>query len=73
MPTARERLALWGRTIFRDLGQNRLSQAGVVVTTKANARLKHIEFVRLDTERALVVLVSQAGEGTLVTIALPRR
>jgi hypothetical protein len=33
MPTARERIALWGRTIFRVLGQNRLSQAGVVVTT----------------------------------------
>jgi hypothetical protein len=33
MPTAREQIALWGRTIFRVLGQNRLSQAGVVVTT----------------------------------------
>jgi nitrate/TMAO reductase-like tetraheme cytochrome c subunit len=33
MPTVRERTALWGRTIFRVLGQNRLSQAGVVVTT----------------------------------------
>ena len=33
MPTARERIALWGRTIFRVLGQNRVSQAGVVVTT----------------------------------------
>jgi len=33
MPTARERIALWGRTVFRVLGQNRLSQAGVVVTT----------------------------------------
>jgi heat-inducible transcriptional repressor len=35
--------------------------AGVVVTTKSNARLKHIEFVRLDPARALVVLVSEDG------------
>ena len=35
--------------------------AGVVVTTKANARLKHIEFVRLDPTRALVVLVADDG------------
>ncbi len=33
MPTAQKRTALWGRTIFRVLGQNRLSQAGVVVTS----------------------------------------
>ncbi len=37
--------------------------AGVVVTTKENARLKHIEFVRLDPERALAVLV--AADGTI--------
>jgi heat-inducible transcriptional repressor len=35
--------------------------AGVVVTTKENARLKHIEFVRLEPERALAVLVSEDG------------
>ncbi|UMY20044.1 heat-inducible transcriptional repressor HrcA [Methylobacterium organophilum] len=35
--------------------------AGVVLTTKANAGLKHIEFVRLDPHRALVVLVSVDG------------
>ena len=35
--------------------------AGVVVTTKFNARLKHIEFVRLDPARALVVLVADDG------------
>jgi heat-inducible transcriptional repressor len=35
--------------------------AGVVVTTKQNARLKHVEFVRLDPARALVVLVSEDG------------
>jgi heat-inducible transcriptional repressor len=35
--------------------------AGVVVTTKSNVTLKHIEFVRLDPGRALVVLVSDDG------------
>ena len=35
--------------------------AGVVVTTKSNARLRHVEFVRLDPARALVVLVSEDG------------
>ena len=35
--------------------------AGVVVTTKSNVRLTHIEFVRLDPARALVVLVSDDG------------
>jgi heat-inducible transcriptional repressor len=35
--------------------------AGVVVTTKENSRLKHIEFVRLEPERALAVLVSEDG------------
>jgi heat-inducible transcriptional repressor len=35
--------------------------AGVVVTTKSNGRLKHVEFVRLDPARALVVLVSEDG------------
>jgi heat-inducible transcriptional repressor len=35
--------------------------AGVVLTSKQNAQLKHIEFVRLDPARALVVLVSQDG------------
>ncbi|MBK5959927.1 heat-inducible transcriptional repressor HrcA [Rhodoplanes elegans] len=36
--------------------------AGVVLTTKANARLKHIEFVRLEPTRALVVLVAEDGQ-----------
>src|SRR5436309_15356841 len=31
--------------------------AGVVLTAKSNVRIKHIEFVRLEPERALVVLV----------------
>ena len=35
--------------------------AGVVLATKANVRLKHIEFVRLEPERALVVLVAEDG------------
>jgi heat-inducible transcriptional repressor len=36
--------------------------AGVVLTAKANARLKHIEFVRLEPERALAVLVAEDGQ-----------
>ena len=35
--------------------------AGVVVTSKDNARLKHIEFIRLEPERALAVLVGEDG------------
>ena len=46
--------------------------AGVVLTTKANARLRHIEFVRLDAERALVVLVAQDGTVENRLLALPR-
>jgi heat-inducible transcriptional repressor len=36
--------------------------AGVVLTAKSNVLLKHIEFVRLEPERALVVLVSEDGQ-----------
>ena len=36
--------------------------AGIVTTTKINARLKHIEFVRLEPERALAVLVAEDGQ-----------
>jgi heat-inducible transcriptional repressor len=36
--------------------------AGVVLTAKANMRLKHVEFVRLEPERALVVLVAEDGQ-----------
>jgi heat-inducible transcriptional repressor len=36
--------------------------AGVVLTTKSNVRLKHIEFVRLEPERALAVLVTEDGQ-----------
>ena len=36
--------------------------AGVVLAAKANIRLKHIEFVRLEPARALVVLVAEDGQ-----------
>jgi heat-inducible transcriptional repressor len=36
--------------------------AGVVLTAKLNVVLKHIEFVRLEPERALVVLVAEDGQ-----------
>jgi heat-inducible transcriptional repressor len=36
--------------------------AGVVLAAKANVRLKHVEFVRLEPERALVVLVAEDGQ-----------
>ncbi len=45
--------------------------AGVVVTTTTEARLKHIEFVRLDSARALVVLVSEDGHVENRIIQLP--
>jgi heat-inducible transcriptional repressor len=49
--------------------------AGVVLTAKANARLKHIEFVRLEPERALAVLVAEDGQVENrvlnVTVGLP--
>ena len=45
--------------------------AGVVVTTQENIRLKHIEFLRLDPEKALAVLVAEDGtvENRILTIA----
>jgi len=48
-----------------------LSQcAGVLMAPKVNMRLKHIEFVYLDTNRALVILVGEDGtvENRLMTI-----
>ncbi len=45
--------------------------AGVVLTAKSNVRLKNIEFVRLDPERALVVLVSEDGQVENRVVALP--
>ncbi|MGL5735508.1 MAG: HrcA family transcriptional regulator, partial [Beijerinckiaceae bacterium] len=45
--------------------------AGVVTTTKNNARLKHAEFVALDPSRALVILVSEDGAVENRVVALP--
>ena len=45
--------------------------AGVVLTTKENVRLKHIEYVRLDAERALAVLVSEDGTVENRLVAIP--
>lgn len=46
------------------------SGAGLVLTNKADLRLKHIEFVSLDPEKALVVLVGEDGsvENRLVDV-----
>src|SRR5213594_1681796 len=45
--------------------------AGVVLTAKSNIRLKHIEFVRLDPGRALVVLVAEDGQVENRIVSLP--
>ena len=45
--------------------------AGVVLTVKSNTRLKHVEFVRLEPERALVVLVSEDGQVENRILSLP--
>ena len=45
--------------------------AGVVLTDKTNVRLKHIEFVRLEPERALVVLVAEDGQVENRVVQLP--
>ena len=45
--------------------------AAVVLTAKSNARLKHIEFVRLEPERALVVLVGEDGQVENRVLTLP--
>jgi heat-inducible transcriptional repressor len=45
--------------------------AGVVLAAKSNVRLKHIEFVRLEPERALVVLVSDDGQVENRIVQLP--
>ncbi len=49
-----------------------LSQgAGVVLATKTNKHLKHIEFVRLDPAQALVVLVGEDGSVENRVLKLP--
>jgi heat-inducible transcriptional repressor len=45
--------------------------AGVVLAVKQNTRLKHIEFVRLEPERALVVLVAEDGQVENRILSLP--
>ena len=45
--------------------------AGLVLATKQEAPLKHIEFVRLDQHKALVILVSQAGDVENRVVELP--
>lgn len=45
--------------------------AGVVLAAKAEGALKHIEFVQLDTHRALVVLVTQNGDVENRIVELP--
>lgn len=45
--------------------------AGVVLTPKNNARLKHIEFVSLGPGRALVILVGEDGSVENRTIEVP--
>jgi heat-inducible transcriptional repressor len=45
--------------------------ASVVLTAKSNSRLKHIEFVRLEPQRALVVLVGEDGQVENRVLALP--
>jgi heat-inducible transcriptional repressor len=45
--------------------------AGVVLTAKSNTRLKHIEFVRLEPERALVILVAEDGQVENRVLSLP--
>ena len=44
--------------------------AGVVLASSQEMRLKHIEFVRIEAERALVVLVDESGhvENRIITI-----
>ena len=64
--------AALGEALTRLSGLTRA--AAVVLTAKSNSRLKHIEFVRLEPERALVVLVSEDGqvENRVLTLPLGR-
>ena len=61
--------AALGEALTRLSGLTRA--AAVVLTAKSNSRLKHIEFVRLEPERALVVLVGEDGqvENRVLTLA----
>jgi heat-inducible transcriptional repressor len=46
--------------------------AGVVLTTKENNRLKQVEFVRLEPEKALAILVSEDGSVENRVVPVPR-
>src|ERR1041385_1462553 len=61
--------AALGEALTRLSGLTRA--AAVVLTAKSNSRLKHIEFVRQEPERALVVLVGEDGqvENRVLTLA----
>jgi heat-inducible transcriptional repressor len=61
--------AALGEALTRLSGLTRA--AAVVLTPKSNSRLKHIEFVRLEPERALVVLVGEDGQVENRVLALP--
>src|SRR5213079_106697 len=61
--------AALGEALTRLSGLTRA--AAVVLTAKSNSRLKHIEFVRLEPERALVVLVSEDGQVENRVLGLP--
>ena len=45
--------------------------AGVVIATKADMVLRHIEFVRLDTNRAMAILVGEDGQVENRVLELP--
>jgi heat-inducible transcriptional repressor len=45
--------------------------AGVVLTAKLNPRLKHVEFVQLEPQRALVILVGEDGQVENRVLNLP--
>lgn len=47
------------------------STAGLVVTTKADLRLKHIEFIRLEPTKALAVIVGENGSVENRILTLP--
>src|ERR1700756_4835256 len=61
--------AALGEALTRLSGLTRA--AAVVLTAKSNVRLKHIEFVRLEPERALAVLVAEDGQVENRVLTLP--
>src|SRR6266446_8424254 len=61
--------AALGEALTRLSGLTRA--AAVVLTAKSNSRLKHIEFVRLEPQRALAVLVAEDGQVENRVLSLP--